>query len=183
MKIIISRTDGIGDVILTLPVAGILKHNFPDCKIIFLGTKYTEPLIQLSKHIDTFIDWDEIKTADDSFSLKRIKEINSDYIIHVFPNKKIARLAKRAKIPVRIGATGRLYHWLTCNKLIILSRKRSDLHEAQLNLKLLKGLGIDKNFSLTEIPDYYGFYKPQIFKSDYSILLSKEKFNLILNNF
>ena len=35
-KIIISRTDAIGDVILTLPICGILKMYYPDCKIVFL---------------------------------------------------------------------------------------------------------------------------------------------------
>ena len=34
-NIIISRTDNIGDVVLTLPLAGILKENFPKAKVYF----------------------------------------------------------------------------------------------------------------------------------------------------
>jgi heptosyltransferase III len=181
MKIIISRTDGIGDVILTLPIAGILKQNFPDCHIIFLGTKYTKPIIERSVHVDTFIDWDELKTSNDSYCLAAIKELHADVIIHVFPRKDIALLAKKARIPIRIGTTGRLYNWYTCNKLIMLSRKRSNLHEAQLNLKLLKGLGIEKKLALSEIPGYYGINKSNIIEPNKNTFLSKEKFNLIIH--
>ena len=51
-KILISRTDSIGDVILTLPMAGLIKKNYPDSVIFFLGRTYTKETIALSKHID-----------------------------------------------------------------------------------------------------------------------------------
>jgi heptosyltransferase III len=60
-----------------------------------------------------------------------------------FPDKNVAKTALRAGIPIRIGTSHRLYHWLYCNKLPSFSRKNSELHEAQLNLKLLKPFGID----------------------------------------
>ncbi len=62
-KIILSRTDSIGDVILTLPMAGILKEMLTDCYIIFLGRDYTRDVVSLSIHIDEFISWDDIKNA------------------------------------------------------------------------------------------------------------------------
>ncbi len=37
VNIIISRTDSIGDVVLTLPVAAVLKKYFPEIKIGFMG--------------------------------------------------------------------------------------------------------------------------------------------------
>jgi ADP-heptose:LPS heptosyltransferase len=36
-RIIISRTDSIGDVILTLPLCVWLKKQFPQTELIFLG--------------------------------------------------------------------------------------------------------------------------------------------------
>jgi len=50
-RIIISRTDNLGDVILTLPMAGILKQRFPDSTIIFLGKKYTKPLVDACEFV------------------------------------------------------------------------------------------------------------------------------------
>jgi len=141
-KIIISRTDSIGDVILTLPVAGVLKKANPRTEIIFLGKKYTRDVVESSLHVDFFMDWDDIQKNEKPEQIRIFKDIHADVIIHVFPVKKIAHLAKKANIPLRIGTTGRLYHYFTCNKLIPISRKRSDLHEAQLNLKLISSFSV-----------------------------------------
>ena len=119
-KIIISRTDSIGDVVLTLPLAGMLKSTQPGCEISFLGRSYTKDVIHACEHINTFLDWDEI--AADQDPVKIISSVGADIIIHVFPRKEIASLAKKAGIPLRLGTTNRLYHWNTCNKLVRLSR-------------------------------------------------------------
>ena len=50
--VVISRTDAIGDVILTLPLAGVLKQYWPHLKIIFLVKNYTRPLVERSQHVD-----------------------------------------------------------------------------------------------------------------------------------
>ena len=155
-RIIVSRTDGIGDVILTLPLAGVLKERFPDVHVLFLGSAYARPVVELSRHADGFVDWTEIGALDPKEQVRRIQELQADCIIHAFPREEIARLARRSGIPVRIGTAGRLYHWTTCNQRVSLSRRRSDLHEAQLNLKLLRPLGIDRSFGLDELPGYYG---------------------------
>ena len=162
-KIIISRTDSIGDVILTLPIAGVLKQYFPDCQISFIGKKYTRPVIEACEHIDQFIDWDEIVSNQQaSASIQHLKTIGADVIIHAFPVKEICRLAKKAGIPLRIGTAHRWFTWLYCNKLLHFSRKNSDFHEAQLNLQMLEPLGITRSFSLEEIPGYYGLTAPPL---------------------
>ena len=166
-RIIISRTDNLGDVILTLPMAGILKQRFPDSTIIFLGKKYTKPLVDACEFVDEFVDWDELSSIQHPASLpvRQAGSISSfialkaDIILHVYPVKEIQKLAKLAKIPLRIGTSHRWYSWLYCNKLIHYSRRKSNLHEAQLNLKLLEPLGIRKEFLLSEIPSFYGLTK------------------------
>ena len=159
-RIIISRTDNLGDVILTLPMAGILKQEIPGCYILFLGKKYTKPLVDACEFVDEFVDWDELKQMLDAGCWMLDNEkFQADVILHVFPVREIQKLAKTAKIPLRIGTSHRWYSWLYCNKLVHYSRKKSNLHEAQLNLKLLEPLGITKEFSLSEIPNYYGLTK------------------------
>jgi heptosyltransferase-3 len=159
-RIIISRTDNLGDVILTLPMAGILKRELPGSTIIFLGKKYTKPIIDACEYIDEFIDWDEINRRMEDGKWKIENEIlNADIILHVFPVKVIQKLAKKANIPIRIGTSHRYYSWFYCNKLVHYSRKKSNLHEAQLNLKLLKPLGITREYSISEISCLYGLTK------------------------
>lgn len=158
-NIILSRTDSIGDVILTLPMAGVLKKYFPGCRIIFLGKSYTKPVIEASENIDQFLDWDEIRNSEARDQIAYIKAINADTIVHVFPVREICKLAKQAAIPLRIGTSHRWFTGLYCNELVHFSRKNSDLHEAQLNLKMLAPLGITVEFALTEIPNFYGLTK------------------------
>ncbi len=180
-RIIISRTDNIGDVVLALPIAGVLKKMIPDAYIIFLGKSYTEDIISMSSCVDKFVDWEIIKNQTEAAQIQSFRELNADYIIHAFPVKQIAGFAKKAGIQNRIGATGRLYHWTNCNKPVRMTRRRSKLHEAQLNLKLLKPLGINRIFSVKEIIENYQFSTPDVLHEKYTSLLKPDKFNLILH--
>ena len=155
--ILISRTDSIGDVILTLPLAGLLRKQFPHSKISFLGMPYTEEIINCCGHIDQFIDWSKINAMSEHESVEAIRSLNVDTILHVFPRKEIARLAHKSNIAYRLGTTGRSYNWLHCNMLVPLSRRNSSLHEAQLNIRLARRIhGFDIP-SLNEIAGLYGF--------------------------
>lgn len=170
-----------GDVVLTLPVAGVLKELFPDTKITFLGISYSRPLISASGYIDAFLDWNEIVNYPHAERLMKFKSINADAIIHVFPRYEIARLAAKAEIPVRLGTSRRFYHWLYCNRRVNMTRRGSDLHEVQLNLKLLVPLGAKESCPLSDIPDYYGLTNIKGLKDDLKALLSGKRINLILH--
>jgi len=169
---IISRTDAIGDVVLTLPVAGVLKGLYPQSRVLFLGRSYTEEIVKASVHIDGFLNWD--KSPD-------LRAAGADTIIHVFPDKRIARQAKKAGIKERIGTTNRIYHWFTCNRLVKLSRRHSPLHEAQLNLQLLKPLGAKDLYSLEEIAQYYGLSRLERLPAEVAALIDLRRYNLVLH--
>ncbi|MBA3664114.1 MAG: glycosyltransferase family 9 protein [Bacteroidetes bacterium] len=161
-------------------MAGLIKKYFPKSKIIFLGRTYTKDVIALSEHVDEFLNYDELEKLDKKNQKLLLREVHADVIIHVFPKKRIAFLA-RSVVPLRVGTTNRLYHWLTCNKLIRLSRKNSYLHESQLNLKLLDFLKINTEVPLKEIYNYYGFNKVPALDPVYTSLIDKNKFNVILH--
>ena len=181
MKVIISRTDAIGDVVLTLPVAGVLRKLYPDCRICFLGRSYTREVVQACIHVDEFLNWDEWKDLPEQHAIGAIKAVDADTIIHVFPNRQIARLAKRAGISQRIGTTNRIYHWWTCSRLVKLSRKNSPYHEAQLNLKLLVPLGAEDLYTLDEIGGYYGLTRLPPLPADVAARIDPHRFNLVMH--
>lgn len=156
-RIIVSRTDSIGDVMLTLPLCGYLKEQFPDCHLYFLGRTYTIPVLECCSHIDEILDFTEIEKNSLPGQVDFFKDLKADIIIHVFPNKQIAKISSLARIPERIGSSGRMFHWNTCTSKVFFSRKNSSLHEAQLNFKLLRPLGLDKIPELNEINEYSGF--------------------------
>ncbi|MES2836205.1 MAG: glycosyltransferase family 9 protein [Bacteroidota bacterium] len=178
--ILISRTDSIGDVVLTLPMCGVLKKNYPNCKIIFLGRNYTLPILNRCQHIDEAISFDTLEKHTHSELVSFFKQKNISTFIHVFPNKILAKVAKEAKIPIRIGTLRRIFHLLTCNKTVNLKRKSSDKHEAQLNIELLKPLDIKADFSLNEIVDFYGFDLNRKTTADFSFL-DADKIKIILH--
>ena len=51
-RILLIRTDRIGDTVLTLPAATALKAAFPEVQISFLTRNYTEPLVRLYQDVD-----------------------------------------------------------------------------------------------------------------------------------
>lgn len=144
--ILLSRTDNLGDVVLTLPMATAIKQHWPDCQVIFLCRPYAVGVVTACPDVDQVVTWQAGQT--DQQVMKALKEANVDAIIHVFPNKQLARCAKRIGIPSRIGTSHRFYHWWTCNIRPSFSRAKSDLHEAQLNVQLLSAIGIEANMSL-----------------------------------
>src|SRR6202035_4247326 len=94
---IISRSDAIGDVVLTLPMAGVLRSLFPSSRILFLGRSYTKDIIKACEHIDGFLNWDEMQ-QDQATAAQKLAATGADTIIHVLPDKRIARIAWQARI-------------------------------------------------------------------------------------
>jgi len=175
-SIVISRTDSIGDVILTLPLVGYLKKNNPNSKIIFLGRNYTIPILNCCSEIDEIWSW------DDEFLNEKCQKEKPEIIYHVFPKKEIAFWAKKMNISQRIGTRGRWYHWLTCNKLLSLSRKNSKYHEAQLNLNMvLSENQLPELKNLTSLFHFHSKLSIERKKEISEKYLKKDKFNLILH--
>ena len=54
-KNILNRTISVGDVLLILPMAGIINKKFPHCTIIFPDNDYTPEVVALSNYVDEFI--------------------------------------------------------------------------------------------------------------------------------
>ncbi|MFZ5552353.1 MAG: glycosyltransferase family 9 protein [Bacteroidota bacterium] len=180
-RIIISRTDSIGDVVLTLPLAGALKKKFPGIYIIFLGKSYTRAVVQCCPHIDRFLDLDEFRKLKESEICGLLQLLKADAILHVFPNKEIARYAKKAKIPVRIGTSHRLFHWNTCNYRINFTRKNSLLHESQLNFHLLSPLGITEIPSMDEVQQFLSFQNSYTLPEKWKTVFHPGKKKIILH--
>jgi len=170
--ILIARTDSIGDVMLTLPVCGVIKKFYPEYRITFLGKNYTRDIILACRYVDHFLNADELFALGEKEQIQLLQQGKYDVVIHVFPTKEVTSICKKAAIPLRVATTNRLFTWFTCNKKIHFSRKKSNLHESQLNMKLLRGIGIDFIPTLAEMHHYYGFSADRIlvekFKSERS---------------
>ena len=181
--IVISRTDSIGDVVLTLPICGWLKEKFPYARILFLGKSYTAPVVACYEAVDEFVAWDDIEDLPLPSRVDAFKKWNADVFIHVFPDKELAKLAKKAKIPVRIGTSHRSFHFLNCNVRPNFTRKNADEHEAQLNFHLLKHFGVHKLPSLENCKELItAYFKPnKALNPAVESLLAKDGKNIVLH--
>ena len=184
--ILIARVDNIGDVVLTLPMIGLLKQHYPQCKITLLARSYTKPLAQACKNIDNFVDWEKLQELADAQIINELIKLQVTTIINLptsnrSVNKRIARLAQKARIGCRIGRLENLSSWLYCNKLFSQRRRRSKLHEAQLNIKFLKPLGITNNSSAQQLAQYIALKVTADLPSSIAETLDHQRFNLIIH--
>lgn len=179
-RIIISRTDSIGDVALTLAMAGGIKHLFPDAFVIFLGRSYTKSVIECCRFVDQFANWDEVKDSAMDRQIDFFRALKADCIVHAFPDKQVCRAAWRSAIPVRIATAGRMFSWLTCTHRVFFSRKNSELHESQLNFYLLKPLGQKGIPDLDSVFAWSG-WNPPVFPQRYNNLISNDRIKVILH--
>lgn len=153
--IVLSRADGIGDVVLSLPVAGLLAERFPGVRITWIGKAYTAPVLACCGHVHGVLTLEELQAAADPAAM--LRALNADAIVHLFPRRDVAAWSKQAGIPLRVGTGHRWWNWISCNVRPMFSRRKSDLHEAQLNLKLLAPWQLDAALPLDILAAHTGY--------------------------
>lgn len=144
-NLLIVRTDRIGDVVLTLPLARIIKKYYPGCRITFLVRQYTSGLVENHPYIDSVLVLKEAAGKPSvGENVKMIAAGKFDCCIVVHPTFKISLIAFLSRIRERIGTGYRWYSFLFNNK-IYQHRKYAEKHELEFNVQLLEHLGINEN--------------------------------------
>ncbi|HVS17929.1 MAG TPA: glycosyltransferase family 9 protein [Planctomycetota bacterium] len=159
--VLLSRTDALGDVTLALPMAGAIKRHLPGARVSFLGRTYTQPVIEACEHVDAFVDWTSVADADEETQAALLRELGASHVIHVNAYRAECRAAHRAGIPVRIAMARRMWGLIHSNRWLFFGRRRSPLHETQLNLMMLRALGIHDVPDLDGVAGLYGLTRAQ----------------------
>lgn len=143
-KILITRTDRIGDVVLSTPVFKSLKNSFPSVSISVLVRPYTKEIVTDNPNIDEVIIYDpegEHRTIRGLFKLaKEIEKRNFDTSLILFLDFKVGLLTYLSKIPRRIGPGTKLAQIFLTDR-IKQHRSKVDKHETYYNLELAEALG------------------------------------------
>jgi lipopolysaccharide heptosyltransferase II len=175
-NILIVRTDRIGDLILTLPLAGLIKKQYPDSKVSFLVREYTKNLVSHHPYIDEVL---VLKEVDGNVSLfdniNLIKQKKFDYCIVVYPRFKISLIVFLSGIKNRIGTGYRWYSFLF-NQKVYEHRKNAERHELEYNVNLLEKLGIKNTIAENNIS--YDLRVDEISLQNVIKLLLDEKIDL-----
>ncbi len=144
-NLLIVRTDRIGDVVLSLPIARLIKNKYPECKVTFLLRSYTCKLAEGNPFIDDIIILEEDNgNILLSENINKIKKNKYDAAIVVYPTFLTALIVFFANIKIRIGSGYRWYSILF-NEKIYEHRKYAGKHELEYNVQLLEKMGIEVN--------------------------------------
>jgi heptosyltransferase III len=159
-RILVVRTDRLGDVILTLPMLALLRRRYPDAWLGMLLSRYTGEIVRSHPHVNVLLWNDEggkpRPTAD---LIAEIRAQRFDTVFLVHPTPRLAWIMVRAGIPRRIGTGYRYYSVLLTHK-VFEHRKDAKHHELEYNLHLLKALdpairveGVNPDFGLVLQPE------------------------------
>jgi ADP-heptose:LPS heptosyltransferase len=153
-KILVVRTDAIGDLLLATPALEALRARFPQTHIALMVRPYNQFVVKNNPSIDELI----VEDLYDRFHfghkigfgkylewIGRIRAKKFDVMINLAGDFPYALIGFLAGIPCRIGDRGRVaYSWLYNYK--VNQRLNSwALHEVEHNFELLAPLGIELN--------------------------------------
>ncbi len=152
--ILITRTDRIGDVVLTLPVIKTLTKVFPGRPLYFMASSYAAPIVENYPGLTGVIAYDH---SDDSTKVGREKQViqqlrnlNIRTALMLFYDSEVLSMIKKAGIKERFGPLTRISGVFSYTKPRIQHRSKVQFHELEYNLDLLKLLGIkDQQFNTT----------------------------------
>ena len=129
-KILVSRTDGLGDLLLTTPLFFELRKGYPSAHISALVSSYAAGLLHNNPAVNEIIVYEK---GGHGALLKKLKADKYDTVIAVYPRPALAWLFMRAGIPLRYGTSSRWYSFMY-NRRVKMSRKKSEKHEADYNI-------------------------------------------------
>ncbi len=132
-SVLLCRTDQLGDVILALPCAKLLKRLYPGCRIGFLVRSYPAPVVEMAPDVDVVHLTGEGESVNQM--AMQLKAAEYDVAIALFPDFRIARVLQKAGIRLRAGIAYRWYSMLF-NYRHREHRKLNVKHEVEYNLSL-----------------------------------------------
>jgi heptosyltransferase III len=150
-NLLIVRTDRIGDVILSLPLAELVKKHYPDCKVTFLLKDYTKSIAEGNPFIDNILILKENnKKVTLSNNIKQIKDKSFDSVVVVYPTFITSLIIFLSRIKNRIG-TGYRWYSILFNHKLYEHRKDALRHELEYNINLLKYFGINETVTPSNV--------------------------------
>ena len=149
-RILIVRTDRIGDVILSTPVIKAMRQAYPNAYIAMMVSPYAKEIIDGNPYLDEVITYDKDGKhkswlGSAKFS-QRLKKKKFDLALVLHPTNRVHLITFFAQIKKRVGYNRKLGFLLTDQ--IEHTKQSGQKHEVEYNFDLVRRLGIepqDKN--------------------------------------
>lgn len=171
-RILISRPDRVGDVVLSTPIPRELKKTFPNSFVAVLVRSYTKDIFLNNPFVDEVIIADEFLSGSKKDFFKWVREIRKFKFTHalmLLPNERINYLLFFAGIRKRVGVGHKLFQLITGVKSVSRNKYIPLRHEADYCMDLARKMGVEN-------PDI----TPKIYLSDEEKVKLAEKRKLLL---
>lgn len=128
-RVLVVRTDGLGDVVVTLGLAGWLKREAPGVEVGMCVAGYAAAVARACPDVDGVVVKGEAGWVEEAAGY--------DVVVFALPDREVVA-ALRGRVAVRVG-TGRRWHTVgAMTHRVWAGRKHSGHHEAWHGLQLLE---------------------------------------------
>lgn len=144
-RILVTRTDRLGDLVLSTPVFEALRRRFPSAHLACLASLENRTVVEGNPYLDEVLLYDKLGSEKGWWGnlvfARRLGQRRFDTVIHLHPTNRMHLVSWLAGIPVRIGYRKKNAWALTH---VLEDRKgEGTKHESEYNFDLLRFLEID----------------------------------------
>ena len=140
-RILIVRTDRVGDVVMITPMVREIKKTFPDSFIGTLTQPGTTAILQNNPYVDVMIT-DDLNKESYKKVIAEIKKYKFTDGLLVLPTDRAAYQMFSARIKNRIGVGKKLYEVITFMKSVSRNNYIPLRHEADYCMDLARKIGV-----------------------------------------
>ena len=145
LKIVINRTDAIGDTLLTLPVAKLIKDRYPQSKLVFMVSSKSKELFEYIDIVDEVWEIDHnLSFFNKTFQIiKLFRNFMPDAYFFFGGSHLPSIVSWLFRVRIRSGLKSKWQSFIFLNKAIRQKRSMVEMHESDYNLSILTSIGID----------------------------------------
>jgi len=146
VKVLVTRTDRLGDLVLSLPVFAALKNACPDWEIHAMVAPGAVPLVENDPHLSRVWTWrDDLSAAEEQELGDALRTVGFDAAVMLQYRRQLAKLLRSVGVGRRYGPWSKWASWILLNRGQRQNRSAGGRHEIDYNLQLGQHLLQDEN--------------------------------------
>jgi len=149
-RILLVRTDRVGDVVFITPMIRELRRTYPDAFIATLTQPHTKNIMLNNPHLDLAIT-DDLKKETFWDVVKELRKYKFTDGLMMIPTERASYQMLWAGIKNRIGVGHKLYEVMTFTKSVSRNNYTSLRHEADYCMDLARKIGVKTDNLTLEI--------------------------------
>lgn len=154
-RILVIRTDRIGDLVLSTPALRVLRDHFPHARITCLTAPGTREIVEGNPCLDYVITYEKAMIGSPVRFIRFIAGIrrsrfNMAAVLNYSPDAIL--LAYLSGAPVRVGTSIPGFKWFLTESISYRERDKPGRHEVECVLDVLRKIGIDGNEKALYMP-------------------------------